>query len=234
MHINIMRLVQIYVPVGMRQLVQAVLDSERIDYSISDEKSGKGFEALVQFPISSIGVELVLEKLRKAGLSDDAYKIILVPENVISSHTKALKQRYSGTRISREELISRAEELAPDTSTYLAFIILSTIMATGGLLLDSAATVVGAMVVAPLMGPAISASIGTVLNDRKLVSRGIKLQVVGLLLAIAVGAVIGILLKDSVLLSPDLDITKIPQIAERTDLTFISLLLALGTGIAAL
>jgi uncharacterized hydrophobic protein (TIGR00341 family) len=232
MHINIMRLVQIYVPVGMRQLVQEVLDFERIDYAISDETSGKGLEALVQFPISSIGVELVLEKLRKAGLSDDAYKIILVPENVISSHTKTLKQRYSGTRISREELILRAEELASDTSTYLAFIILSAIMATGGLLLDSAATVIGAMVVAPLMGPAISASIGTVLNDRKLASRGIKLQVVGLLLAIATAAVIGILLKNSVLVSPNLDIAKIPQISERTDLTFISLFLALCTGTA--
>jgi len=158
----------------MRQLVLGVLNSEGIEYSVSDETGGKRFEALVQFPISEIGVELVLEKLRKAGLSEATYKIILTPEDVISSHTEALKQRYSGTCVSREELISRAGALAPDTSTYLAFIILSTIMATGGLLLDSAATVIGAMVVAPLMRPAISASVGTVLNDRKLVSRGVE------------------------------------------------------------
>ena len=204
-YINIMRLVQIFIPVGMRQLVLGVLNSEGIEYSVSDETGGKRFEALVQFPISEIGVELVLEKLRKAGLSEATYKIILTQEAVISSHTEALKQRYSGTRVSREELISRAGALVPDTSTYLAFIILSTIMATGDLLLDSAATVIGAMVVAPLMGPAISASVGTVLNDRKLVSRGVELQIVGLLLAIAVGAVIGILLKDSVLLPPYLE-----------------------------
>ncbi len=179
-----------------------------------------------------MGVELVLDKLQTAGLSDDAYKIILVPESVISSHTTALKQRYKETRISSEELISRAEELAPDTSTYLMFIILSTIMATGGLLLNSAATVIDAMVVSPLIGPAISASIGTVLNDRKLASRGIKLQVVRILLAIAVAAVIRILLRNSIIVSPDLNIAKIPQIAERTDLTFISFFLALCIGIA--
>jgi len=227
-----MRLVQIFVPVGMRKIVLDVLDSEDIGYSVVNEANGERFEALVQFPISAIGVELVLEKLREAGLSEDAYKIVLTPETVISSHAKKLKQRYSGTLISREELLSRAEALAPDTSTYLAFIILSTIMATGGLLLDSAATVIGAMVVAPLMGPAISASVGTVINDKKLVSRGVELQVVGLLVAIAVSAIIGVLLKGSIFLPINLDISQIPQIAERTNLTFISLFLALGAGIA--
>jgi uncharacterized hydrophobic protein (TIGR00341 family) len=227
-----MRLVQIFVPVGMRRLVLEVLDSEGIGYSVVNETNGERFEALVQFPISAIGVELVLEKLRDAGLSEDAYKIVLTPETVISSHTKKLKQRYSETRISREELLSRAEALAPNTSTYLAFIILSTIMATGGLLLDSAATVIGAMVVAPLMGPAISASVGTVINDKKLVSRGVELQVVGLLVAITVSAIIGVLLKGSIFLPINLDISQIPQIAERTNLTFISLFLALGAGIA--
>ncbi len=227
-----MRLVQIFVPVGMRRLVLEVLDSEGIGYSVVNETNGGRFEALVQFPISAIGVELVLEKLRDAGLSEDAYKIVLTPETVISSHTKKLKQRYSETRISREELLSRAEALAPNTSTYLAFILLSTIMATGGLLLDSAATVIGAMVVAPLMGPAISASVGTVINDKKLVSRGVELQVVGLLVAIAVSAIIGVLLKGSIFLPINLDISQIPQIAERTNLTFISLFLALGAGIA--
>ena len=227
-----MRLVQIFVPVGMRKLVLDVLDSEDIGYSVVYEANGERFEALVQFPISAIGVELVLEKLRDAGLSEDAYKIVLTPETVISSHTKKLKKKYSETRISREELISRAEALAPDTSTYLVFIILSTIMATGGLLLDSAATVIGAMVVAPLMGPAISASVGTVLNDRKLVSRGVELQVIGLLVAITVSVIIGVLLKGSVFLPINLDISQIPQIAERTHLTFISLFLALSVGVA--
>ena len=227
-----MRIVQILVPMGMRQLIMAVLDDENIDYTLCDDTGRKGFEALIQFPISALGVELIVEKLRKAGLSEDAYKIILIPETVASSPTKTLKKRYTGTRISREDLISRAEELAPDMSIYIAFIVLSTIMATGGLLLDSAATIIGAMVVAPLMGPAISASIGTVLFNRKLASRGIKMQVIGLLLAIAVSFVIGILLKDSILLPSYLDIAKIPQIAERTNPTFISLFLALGAGTA--
>ncbi|WIM46731.1 TIGR00341 family protein [Methanosarcina mazei] len=227
-----MRLVQVLIPVGKRQPVLAVLDDEGIDYAVWGETGRKDFEALVQFPVPPIGVEPVLERLRKAGVSENTYTIILAPETVVSTRIEALKQRYSGSRISREELTARAEDLAPETSTYIAFLVLSTVIATGGLLLDSAATIIGAMVVAPLMGPAISASVGTVLDNRKLASRGIKMQVGGLLLAIAIGALLGVLLKESILLPPGLDIREIPQVAERTSPNFLSLFLALGSGIA--
>lgn len=227
-----MRLVQVLIPEGKREPVLAVLDDEQIDYAVWDETGRGDFEALVQFPIPPIGVEPVMARLRKAGIIENAYTIVLSPETVVSSRLEALKKRYSGLRISREELIARAEDLAPATSTFLAFLVLSTIIATGGLLLDSAATIIGAMVVAPLMGPAISASVGTVIDNRELASRGVKLQVGGLLLAIAVAAVIGLIMKGTLLLPPGLDIREIGQIAERTSPNFLSLFLALGSGLA--
>jgi len=227
-----MRLVQVLIPEGKREPVLAVLDDEQIDYAVWDETGRGEFEALVQFPIPPIGVEPVLERLREAGIIENAYTIVLSPETVVSSRLEALKKRYSGLRISREELIARAEDLAPATSTFLAFLVLSTIIATGGLLLDSAATIIGAMVVAPLMGPAISASVGTVIDERGLASRGIRLQVTGLLLAIAVAAAIGLIMKGTLLLPPGLDIREIGQVAERTSPNFLSLFLALGSGLA--
>lgn len=227
-----MRLVQLLIPKGMREPVLAVLDDEQIDYAVWDETGRGEFEALVQFPIPPIGVEPVMARLHEAGISENAYTIVLSPETVVSSRIEALKKRYSGLRISREELFARAEDLAPATSTFYAFLVLSTIIATGGLLLDSAATIIGAMVVAPLMGPAISASVGTVIDERKLASRGVKLQVGGLLLSILVAALIGALMKGTLLLPPGLDIREIGQIAERTSPNFLSLFLALGSGLA--
>lgn len=227
-----MRLVQVLIPVGKRESVLAVLDKEQIDYAVWDETGRGDFEALVQFPIPPIGVEPVLEKLRDAGVIKGVYTIVLSPETVISEHIEVLKRRYSGERISREELVARAQHLAPAASTYFAFLILSTIIATAGLLLDSAATIIGAMVVAPLMGPAITASVGTVVDDRKLASRGVLLQVTGLLLAIAVSALLGFLIKESFFLPPGLDIRGVPQIAERISPNFLYVLLALGSGLA--
>ncbi|WP_158055378.1 TIGR00341 family protein [Halorussus halophilus] len=227
-----MRLVQVLIPKGKRTSVVAALDEEEIDYVIFEETGRGDFEAMVQFPVPPSGVEPVLEHLREAGVSEDAYTIVLPTETVISRRLAALQERYSGLRISREELLARAEDLSPATSTYVAFLVLSTVIATTGLLLDSAATIIGAMVVAPLMGPAITASVGTIVDERDLVARGVTLQVGGLLLAIAVGALLGLLVKESFLVPPGLDIRTIPQVTERTSPNFLSLFLALGSGVA--
>ncbi|MDW7731148.1 MAG: TIGR00341 family protein [Methanolobus sp.] len=227
-----MRIVQVLIPNGKREPILAALDEENIDYAVWEETGRGDFEALVQFPIPPIGVEPIMEKLGGAGVSKDTYTIVFSPETVVSSRLEALQKRYSGKRIAREELLARAEEMAPATSTFFAFLILSTVIATGGLLLDSAATIIGAMVVAPLMGPAISASVGTVLDNRKLTSRGVILQVTGLLAAIAVAAVIGFFVQNTILVPAGLDIRDIPQVAERTSPNFLSLFLALGSGLA--
>lgn len=227
-----MRLVQVLVPNGTRESVLQVLDEEAIDYAVCEETGRGDFEALVSFPIPQGGVEQVLDELERTDASEDAYTFVMATEAVISRRADSLEKRYGGLRISREELSARARDLAPARSTYVAFLVLSTVIATSGLLLDSVATIIGAMVIAPLMGPAITASVGTVLDDERLAARGVTFQVFGLALAVAVGAVVGFLLKDSFLLPPALDIRTIPQVTERTSPTFLSLFLALGSGIA--
>jgi TIGR00341 family protein len=227
-----MRLVQVLIPAGTRESVVDSLDEQGLDYALFEEVGRGDFEGMVQFPVPPSGVEPVIEQLREAGIREDAYTIVLPTETVISQRLSALIERFPGLRISREELSARAEELAPANSTFFAFLILSTIIATTGLLLDSAATIIGAMVVAPLMGPAISASVGAVLDDQPMTTRGVKLQVTGLVAAILTAAIMGWLLQRTVLIPPDLDILSIPQITERTTPNVLSLFLALGSGLA--
>ncbi len=227
-----MRLVQVLIPEGNRSPVLDALDEEGIDYAVFDEVGRGDFEAMVQFPVPPGGVEPVLEDLVTAGIREDSYTIVMPTETVVSQRLSTLVERFPGLRISREELYARAEELAPANSTFFAFILLSTVIATTGLLLDSAATIIGAMVVAPLMGPAISASVGTILDEPEMARRGVALQAAGLVAAVLTAAVMGWLLQRTILLPPGLDITTIPQIAERTSPNFLSLFLALGSGIA--
>jgi len=144
-----MRLVQVLIPAGTRESVVDSLDEQGLDYALFEEVGRGDFEGMVQFPVPPSGVEPVIEQLREAGIREDAYTIVLPTETVISQRLSALIERFPGLRISREELSARAEELAPANSTFFAFLILSTIIATTGLLLDSAATIIGAMVVAP-------------------------------------------------------------------------------------
>src|SRR6056297_1839761 len=227
-----MRLVQVLIPEGTRASVLEALDAEGIDYAVFDEVGRGDFEAMVQFPIPPSGVEPIMERLTEAGVREGSYTIVLPTETVVSQRLSALVERLPGIRISREELFARAQDLAPANSTFFAFLLLSTVIATTGLLLDSAATIIGAMVVAPLMGPAISASVGTILDDPEMAARGVTLQVAGLLAAILTAAVLGWLLRQTVLIPPALDVRSIPQVAERTSPNVLSLFLALGSGIA--
>ena len=226
-----MRLIQVLIPKGDRADVLTALDEEGIDYAVWEETGRGDFEALVSFPVPEPGVEPVLDKLYAAGIKEKSYTLIMPTETVVSERIGTLKDQYRGYRISRDELVARAEDLAPASSTFFIFLIVSTLIATTGLLLDSAATIIGAMVIAPLMGPAISASVGAVLADSNMTSRGVKLQVTGLLAAVMAAAVLGLLLKETVFLPP-VDIRTIPQILERTSPNFLSLFLALGSGVA--
>ncbi|WP_435319090.1 TIGR00341 family protein [Haloarchaeobius sp. TZWSO28] len=227
-----MRLVQALIPEGKRESVLTVLDREGIDYALFEETGRGDFEAMVQFPVPTNGLEPVLKKLRIAGIREDSYTIVLPVELVISRQFEALRERYASLRVSREELSARAYDLAPVNETFFPMLFLSTLIAATGLLQNSAATIIGAMVVAPLMGPAIAASVGAVLEDDELGSRGIHLQITGLVGAIALGFLVGVVVQQTVLVEPDLSIREVPQIMERVRPGILSLVLALGSGAA--
>ncbi|MFB6271046.1 MAG: TIGR00341 family protein, partial [Halobacterium sp.] len=152
-------------------------------------------------------------------------------------HFDELKERYAeeeenGDQIAREELEARAEELAPSRRTYVVMTLVSTIIATAGLLLDSPATVVGSMVIAPLLGPAMSASVGTVLDDDELFRRGVRLQLLGVALAVVGAAAFAFLVKTTNVVPPGLDVLSLAEVSERLRPDFLSLVVALGAGVA--
>ncbi|WP_226022171.1 TIGR00341 family protein [Halomicrobium salinisoli] len=231
-----MRLVQVTIPAGKRETVLAVLDDEGIDYVVSDETSGREFTALVSFPLPTPAVEPVLEDLREVGIEENAYTVILDANTVISEQFEELEARYAEdhdeSRIAREELTSSARDLSATIPNYVTMTVISSVIATAGLLLNSPAVVVGSMVIAPLVGPALSTSVGTVVDDSDLFRRGLKLQVLGVLLSVASAAAFAALIRTTHLVPPLTDVTTIQQVRERVAPDFLSLVVALGAGIA--
>lgn len=102
--------------------------------------------------------------------------------------------------------------------------VLSTIIATAGLLSDSAAVVIGAMLVAPMMNPVMASAGAVVMGwSKRFYGAG------WLLLAMAIGAVV--ISAFITLLSPE--IVFLPeQVLARTRPTFYDLLIALAAGSA--
>ncbi|MEZ6318181.1 MAG: DUF389 domain-containing protein [Phycisphaerales bacterium] len=94
-------------------------------------------------------------------------------------------------RVAREEL---EEDLARGGSTtplFVAMVVLSSIVACAGLVKDSPAVIIGAMVIAPLLGPNMALALGTTLGDVRLIKRSVRTNVVGIVVALAFSGVLG-------------------------------------------
>jgi uncharacterized hydrophobic protein (TIGR00271 family) len=109
-------------------------------------------------------------------------------------------------------------------SKFWTLLLLSAVIATAGVVADSTATVIGAMIVAPLMTPILGTALAVVLADRHHVLRSVSLVVGGALVVIAIGFLVG-------LIDAPLDaFAANTQVAGRISPRLIDLLAALATG----
>ena len=232
------RLVFVTIPTGKREAVLDLLEDEDIEYTLTDETSDRDYTCALYFPLPTGAVEPVLEGLRDVGLNDDTITVTVETESVSSRDYDTLEARFTEEsknpeQIAKEELQSAAADVVPASiPIYAGMTIVSAIIATAGLLLDSAAVVVGSMVIAPLIGPAMATSVGTVFRDRDLFREGVKLQIIGAALTIGAAAVFAVLIRAGNLVPPGLDILSISQIRERFRPDILSLIVALGSGAA--
>ena len=101
---------------------------------------------------------------------------------------------------------------------------LAAVIATAGVVGDSDATVIGAMIVAPLMTPILGIMLAVVLTDRPNLVRSVVLVLAGAVTAVAIGYLVGLLVPSPV------DAANNAQVASRVSPNLISLLAALATG----
>lgn len=133
------------------------------------------------------------------------------------------KKKNSVTR-SREELYQKIVGGAKVDSNFIYMVIMSTIVAAIGLLEDNVAVVIGAMVIAPLLGPNMALAFATTLGEGKLLWSALKANITGLLLALGLSILIGLIWP----LNFDSH-----ELMARTDVGMDGIVLALVSGAAA-
>jgi len=107
-----------------------------------------------------------------------------------------------------------------------ALLVLASAIATFGLYADSVATVIGAMIVAPLMLPIMGLAFGIAIGDRKSIGMSLLVGVCGMATAILVGYLL------SFTMPSIFDPTTNAQIMSRTAPRLVDLMAALATGLA--
>lgn len=135
-----------------------------------------------------------------------------------------VKGGASGASISREELYDDVAKSASYDKNFVFLVIFSTIVAAIGLIENNVAVVIGAMVIAPLLGPNLALALATTLGDVALMGKAIRTNLVGVAISVTISIIIGAFWPGP-LNSNELMI--------RTDVGFDGITLALTSGAAA-
>ncbi|WP_254534832.1 TIGR00341 family protein [Halomarina litorea] len=232
-----MRLIKLLVHEDQQGAVLDLLDEENIDFVVTEDTRSSEDTSLIEFPLPTQAVEFVLGELRAAGVDDTEYTVIASAETAKTRNYHELEDRFvagveEDDSVAPEEIRAKALDMHRNALTYYSMTLLSAIVAAAGLLLNSPAVVVGAMVIAPQVGTALITSVGMVLDDQRMMRLGIRDQVLGFAAAIVAAIAFGFALRSGFFISPSLNVSTVGQISKRISPGLLSVSVAFCAGAA--
>lgn len=183
------RLIEVFLPTERLELARSSVSGLRIT-SIWTERLSETHSQL-HILTDSASSEKVTEKLSSA-LADtlEDIRIICLPVEASIPEEKS-----SSGMISYDELKQDIVEMtSPLPSTWI-LTLLSAVVAATGLYRNSATILIGAMVIAPLLGPSVGLSLSLVHGERKLFGISLREMVIRSVIAVVFSALLGIVLK---------------------------------------
>jgi uncharacterized hydrophobic protein (TIGR00341 family) len=230
-----LRLIEIVLPDENSEGVQGLLKEQQL-LGIWYERLSEG-QTLVKILLLAEKTEAVLDILEKNFSMINGFRTIILPveasiprpepkEETLPEKEEPPPEKgpeIKVARISREELYEDIIDTTKLSNIYIAMVLLSSLVAAFGLLSNNVAVIIGAMVIAPMLGPNVALSLATTLGDIALARIALKANVAGILLALVISVFTGFILS----VDPD-----IPEIASRTKVGLDGIVIALASGSA--
>ena len=228
-----LRIMQIFVPLSSNDQLKELLKGHEILGRWRDTDAN---QIVLHLLVPAEETELIMDRFEQQYAHTKGFHVILFPveavlprvapeekESTEPESTSEEEQKTAQQRISREELYAEVSEGLGISRVFLGMTILSSVVAAVGLLRDDVAVIIGAMVIAPLLGPNVAMSLATTLGDFDLLRRALLTNITGVLVAFACAIAIGVPLQVD---------ARVPAIASRTDVGLGDILLALAAGCA--
>ena len=144
-------------------------------------------------------------------------------EAKLESYKQFVAEQFSNKKVDYPEVRVRIEANALPSKMYFIMNILSAIIASYGLVTNSAAVVIGAMLVAMMLGPITGIALAIIDHRMPLLRKSLVTVLLGISLVVLVGFIVGWLHKDQPLTV---------EILSRTQPTSMDLMIALAGGTA--
>lgn len=220
-----LRIVQITAQDDVFSEIKEIVDTHDVidTWHTSKNKDGRRVtNVLLHLDAQQDLMDILQTKLSKS----KNWRLVVLPVEASIPKTEEPKEEKSkvvkGT-ITREELYNTIEKGARLDQNFLLLVVFSAIVAAIGLLQNNIAVVIGAMVIAPLLGPNLALAFGAALGDKDLIFNAIKTNLTGLSLTISISALAGLFMGGSLFGK---------ELLDRTEVGFESLILALVSGAA--
>lgn len=123
-----------------------------------------------------------------------------------------------------QDLFKVLRENAKVTAAFVVMMILSTLIATFGLFADSSPVIIGAMILAPIISPIVSFSMGMVRYEINMLKTGIGTILIGTLVSLLFSAGVTMMIPLKIITS---------EIGDRLSPTLLDMGIAIASGIAA-
>lgn len=228
-----LQLIEVYLPQGQLKSFNAKLEEFSI---ISNWLSNESDQyALMRILVKTRDSEEILNYLEKASKQNDDLSALLFSLQTYIPHIQDEKEETKEKkdsdepengeliRASRHELYAVVQSSSKTNQSFTWFLILSAIVATIGIIKDSPAIVIGAMVIAPLIGPFTSTAFASVLGDYKLMRQSVVTSIYGISIPLGISALFGYFFSIPV---------HSGEFLSRTDIEIIDIAAALAAGAA--
>jgi len=219
-----MKLIEVIAGENVKDAVSGIAKkNEALDFRLA-QRAEDGRQ-VIRILVLDEKVQSTLDGLQAITNAYPASRIIVFPVDATLPHPeqkKTVDKKSAST--SRELLYDSVSKNAVVDSNFIVLVVLSTLVASIGLIKENVAVVIGAMVIAPLLGPNLALALGTALGDLELMRKALKTNLVGMTISISLSILLGFMLTFDI---------KSPELMSRTDVGLDSLALALASGAAA-
>lgn len=205
-----MRMIEVTFPDGIdtKPLLSACMKAEPMDYRLepADERGRR----LLRLVFRTGDGQDAIDSIQGILANEEGWRLVVLPVEAALPKPETTEEdeetkKKRKTLALREELfedISRGAHLDRD---FILLTVLSAVVAALGLNANNVAAVIGAMVIAPLLGPILAFSFGSALGDLDLMLKSARTAmaglVTGLIVAMAIGAATGVNLGSDELVS---------------------------------
>jgi len=224
------RVIEIIAPDDMGGAIRKVFSEHRPveTWAVAEQEEG-GRRVVIRALVDPDYQQSTLDALQDALSGTEGWRIVLQPVDAVipkpepDDNERATREAHRRAT-TREVLYGQIERGARLTGDYMLFVALSTVVAGAALVTNNVAVLIGAMVIAPFLGPNLGFAFGAALGDRTLMGEAAGSLAAGFALAV------GLSIFGAAVLPLDLEAK---ELLDRTFIGLDGMAVALASGACA-